>query len=360
MFWFDIDHKTKLYFRDSGSDLAEVQSQGTHNPLIWARCGKMAPGGAHSYEGSGVWSAACICKPARCFPIMRAAYSQPSCTGWLLLQPAAQPSWLQDSSSELPCVIMPQERGREEVQSVICTQPGWVFAYTVICPGWGRKKRWTRFSWYPHMLYFKSFTLCCPIPVLPCSPASSRDARRGTQPHPSSWPRHRCSCTAGTSGGAWSLSAAGSPPCQTGFKRAVLTEFEGFNGYQRADSTAPACNVNGLFQCSPLISVKAKALGCCSKRKQTSFFFLCSSEIAVQVLQYLFSPFLLFYFLVVFPPSFIFWALAYHKVPRQLLWLWLPQALLFLFIAEVHSNPGRDSDLMVQSIYGAYTTSSIT
>lgn len=124
------------------------------------------------------------------------------------------------------------------------------------------------------MLYFKSFTLCCPIPVLPCSPASSWDARRGTQPHPSSWPKHRCSCTAGTSGGAWSLSAAGSPPCQTGFKRAVLTEFEGFNGYQRADSTAPACNVNGLFQCSPLISVKAKALGCCSKRKQTIFFSL--------------------------------------------------------------------------------------
>lgn len=55
---------------------------------------------------------------------MRAAHSQPSCTGRLLLQPAAQPSWLQDSSSELPCVIMPQERGREEVQSVICTQPG--------------------------------------------------------------------------------------------------------------------------------------------------------------------------------------------------------------------------------------------
>lgn len=169
MFWFDIDHKTKLYFRDSGSDLAEVQSQGTHNPLTWARCGKMAPGGAHSYEGSGVWSAACICKPARCFPSMRAAHSQPSCTGRLLLQPAAQPSWLQDSSSELPCVIMPQERGREEVQSVICTQPGRVFAYAAICPGWGRKKRWTRFSWYH---------TCCILNPSPsaapslCSPAA--------------------------------------------------------------------------------------------------------------------------------------------------------------------------------------------
>lgn len=152
----------------------------------------------------------------------------------------------------------------------------------------------------------------------------------------------------------------GPPPYQTGFKRAVLTEFEGFSGYRRTDSPAPACNANGLFQCSPLISAKERALRCCSKRKQTIFFFLCSNEIAVQVLQYLFSPFLLFYFLVVFPPSFIFWALAYHKVPRQLLWLWLPQALLFLFIAEANSNPGRDSGLMVQSIYGAYTTSSIT